>query len=143
MKGGCHNMDYAAAAADVPGYFLIGELDAPHRRDNITGVFEAGRATGAPWALSIDPFHHGPIMDFDLMFAWIDAVLAARLPATAGAPLRAMMESGGWLGNRSTGAISTYQCYDSNRSGAAWLPTEETALNWQRMARGSAVVRDC
>jgi pimeloyl-ACP methyl ester carboxylesterase len=88
MKGACHNTGPAAAAADVPGHFLIGELDEPYRRENITAVFEAGRAAGAPWALSIDPFHHGPIVDFDLMFDWIDAVLAARLPLTPGAPLR-------------------------------------------------------
>jgi pimeloyl-ACP methyl ester carboxylesterase len=89
MKGGCHNLGPAAAAAGVPGYFLIGALDEPYRRENITAVFEAGRAAGAPWALSIDPFQHGPIVDFDLLFDWIDAVLAARLPLTPGAPLRA------------------------------------------------------
>ena len=81
MKGGCHNPGPAAAAAGVAGYFLIGALDEPYRRENITAVFEAGRAAGAPWTLSIDPFQHGPIVDFDLMFDWIDAVLAARLPS--------------------------------------------------------------
>src|SRR5688572_24313517 len=83
MKGACHNTGPAAAAADVPGYFLIGALDEPYRRDNITAVFEAGRAGGAPWALSTDDFHHGPIVDFDLMFNWLDAVLATRLPVTS------------------------------------------------------------
>jgi hypothetical protein len=87
--------------------------------------------------------HHGPILDLDLMFDWIDAVLAARLPATAGAPLRAMTETAGWLGNRSTGAISTYACYGSTRSSASWLPSRETALHWQRMAGGTAVARAC
>lgn len=143
MKGGCHNPGPALAAADVPGYFLIGALDEPHRRNNITAVFEAGRAAGARWALSTDAFHHGPIVDFDLMFEWIDAVLAARLPATAGAPLRPMAETAGWLGNRSSGAISTYACYASARSSASWLPTRETAGNWQRMAGGSVVVGAC
>jgi pimeloyl-ACP methyl ester carboxylesterase len=79
MKGGCHNPGPAAAAAGVPGYFLIGALDEQYRRANITSVFEAGRAAGAPWTLSIDPYQHGPIVDFDLMFDWIDGVLAARL----------------------------------------------------------------
>jgi pimeloyl-ACP methyl ester carboxylesterase len=79
MKGGCHSPAPAAAAAGVPGYFLIGALDEPYRRDNITSVFEAGRAAGAPWTLSTDPFHHGPIVDFNLMFTWIDSVLATRL----------------------------------------------------------------
>jgi pimeloyl-ACP methyl ester carboxylesterase len=143
MKGACHNTGSAATAAGVPGFFLIGALDEPYRRENITAVFEAGRAAGAPWAVSIDSFHHGPIIDFDLMFAWIEAVLAARLPATAGAPLRAITETDGWLGNRSTGAISTFACYGSTRSSASWLPSQETALHWQRMAKGTAVVSAC
>ena len=79
MKGGCHSPGPAAAAAAVPGYFLIGALDEPYRRENITAVFEAGRAAGAPWVLSTDPFHHGPMVDLDRMFDWIDGVLAARL----------------------------------------------------------------
>jgi hypothetical protein len=79
MKGGCHSPGPAAAAAGVPGHFLIGALDEGYRRENITAVYEAGRAAGAPWVLTIDPFHHGPMVDFDLMFAWIDGVLASRL----------------------------------------------------------------
>jgi pimeloyl-ACP methyl ester carboxylesterase len=143
MKGACHNSGAAEAAAGVPGYFLIGELDAPYREENITAVFEAGRAAGAPWAVSIDAFGHGPILDFDLMFEWIDAVLAARLPATAGGPLRAMAEADGWLGDRSSGAIATYECFGSTRSTASWLPSQETAVNWQRMAGGTVVVGSC
>jgi hypothetical protein len=143
MKGGCHNLGPAAAAGTVPGFFLIGSGDAPHRSENITAVFQAGRAAGAPWAVSIDAFGHDPIADMDLMFDWINAVLTARLPETAGAPLRAMTETVGWLGNRSTGAVSTYACYGSTRSSASWLPTQESALKWQRMAGGSVVVRAC
>ena len=143
MKGACHNTGPALAAADVPVYFLIGALDEPYRRDNITPVFEAGRATGAPWAVSIDSFDHRPILDFDLMFDWIDAVLTARLPLTPGAPLRPVIETNGWLGARSSGAISTYACYSSTRSSASWLPTRETALDWQRMAGGTVVVSAC
>jgi hypothetical protein len=143
MKGACHNPGPAAAAAGVPGHFLIGAVDEPYRRENISAVFEAGRAVGAPWAVSIDAFQHGPIVDFDLMFDWIDAVLAARLPPTPGAPLRAVTVTDGWLGDRSSGAISTYACFSSTRSSASWLPSEETALDWQRMAGGTVVVSGC
>jgi pimeloyl-ACP methyl ester carboxylesterase len=143
MKGACHNNGPALAASSVPGHFLIGSLDAPFRKENITAVFEAGRASGAPWAVSIDAFDHGPIVDFDLMFDWISAVLAARLPATAGGPLRPMTETTGWLGDRSSGWISTYGCYASARSKASWLPSQETALDWQRMAGGSGVLASC
>jgi pimeloyl-ACP methyl ester carboxylesterase len=143
MKGGCHSPAPAAAAAGVPGHFLIGSADEQYRRQNITAVFEAGRAAGAPWAISIDPFGHGPILDFDLMFDWIDTVLAARLPTAPGASLRAITVSDGWLGDRSSGAISTYACFGSNRSSASWLPSNETALDWQRMAGGTVVVSAC
>jgi len=143
MKGGCHNPGSAGAAAAVPGFFLIGRLDEPHRTANITPVFEAGRAAGAPWSLSTDAFGHVPIVDLDLMFDWIGAVLTARLPATAGAPLRAMTETVGWLGNRSTGAVATHACYGSTRSSASWLPSREAALGWQRMAGGSVVASAC
>ena len=143
MKGACHNLGPAEAAAAVPGYFLIGGLDAPYRKENITAVFEAGRAAGAPWAVSIDGLGHDPMADLDQMFEWADTVLTARLPETAGAPLRAMTESAGWLGDRSTGAISTYGCYGSTPSSASWLPSQETALHWQRMAQGTGVVTDC
>ena len=143
MKGACHNTGPASAAAGVPGYFLIGAMDAPYRRDNITAVFEAGRSEGAPWAVSIDPFDHRPLGDFDLMFDWIDAVLTERLPLTPGAPLRAVAEANGWLGTRSSGAIATYACYGAARASASWLPTRETALNWQRMAGGTSVVSAC
>jgi pimeloyl-ACP methyl ester carboxylesterase len=143
MKGACHSTSPASAAGDVPGHFLIGKLDAPYREENITAVFEAGRAAGAPWAVSKDAYDHRPIADFDLMFGWIDAVLAARLPLAAGGPLRPMTETAGWLGNRSTGAISTYACYGSARSSASWLPSQATALDWRRMAGGSVVVSSC
>lgn len=143
MKGGCHNPAPAGPAATIPGFFLIGKLDEPHRAGNITPVFEAGRAAGAPWSLSTDAFGHGPIVDLALMFDWIDAVLMARLPATTGAPLRAMTETVGWLGNRSTGAVSTHACYDSARSSASWLPSREAALGWQRMAGGTIVASSC
>lgn len=143
MKGGCHNLGPAGAAAGVPGHFLIGALDEPYRRENITAVFEAGRNARAPWAVSIDAFQHGPIVDLDLMFDWIDAVLAARLPLTPGGPLRAMTLTDGWLGDRSNGAIATYGCLGPTRSNASWLPSEETALDWQRMAGGTVVVSGC
>ena len=79
MKGGCHNPAPAAAAASVPGYFLIGALDEAYRRDNITAVYNAGKAAGAPWTIATDPFQHGPIVDFNLMFGWIDSILATRI----------------------------------------------------------------
>jgi pimeloyl-ACP methyl ester carboxylesterase len=143
MKGACHNPGPAGAAAGVPGHFLIGALDAPYRRDNITAVFEAGRTASAPWAVSTDAFYHGPILDFDLLFDWVDTVLAARLPTTAGEPLRAVKVTNGWLGDRRTGTVSPYSCYSSTPTSASWLPSEATALDWQRMIGGTVIVWPC
>jgi hypothetical protein len=143
MKGGCHTPPVAGPAATVPAFFLIGRMDEPHRTANITPLFEAGRAGGAPWSLSTDAFGHGPIVDLPLLFDWIDAVLTARLPATSGAPLRAVTETVGWLGNRSTGAVSPYACYGATRSSASWLPSREAAIGWQRLAGGTVVVSGC
>ena len=143
MKGACHNTGPAGNAASVPGYFLIGKFDAPYRRDNIMAVFDAGRAAAAPWAVSTDDFQHDPINDFDLAFDWIAAVLAARLPETAGGPLRAVTETAGWLGDPASGAVSTWACFSSPRASASWLPSETTALHWQRMAKGEGVTGAC
>ena len=137
MKGGCHNNGPAAAATTVPGPFLIGGADELYRKQNITAAFETGRGVGAPWAISIDAFGHSPIFDFDLMFDWIDDIRDARLPATAGAPLR-------------DGDCRIARQSDKRRdcnlrvlrlrsSGASWLPSKETALDWQRMAGGKAL----
>ena len=92
---------------------------------------------------SIDPFQHRPILDPDLMFDWIDAVLATRLPPAPGAPRRAIAVTDGWLGDRSNGAISPYGCFGASRSSASWLPSRETARDWQRMAGGTVVAGGC
>jgi hypothetical protein len=143
MKGGCHNPGPAGAATTVPGFFLIGQFDLPHRTANITPVFEGGRAADAPWSLSTDAFEHGPILDFELMFDWMDAVLAMRLTESAGAPLRATSLTAGWLGDRSTGGVYPYGCYGADRSRASWLPSRKAAVGWQRMAGGNVMVDGC
>src|SRR5688500_20144972 len=85
---------------------LIGSLDEAYRRVNIMTTYHGGRAADSPWAVSTDPFGHGPIVDFDLLFDWIDAVLAARLPPAQGEPLRGITVTEGWIGELSHGAIT-------------------------------------
>ena len=142
MKGGGHQGGAASPATlAVPGYFFIGELDTPERRSNIMEQFEVNRALGARWALAVEPgAGHAPPDDLDLFEHWMDAVLAARLPEPPppGAPvtLNTLDETSGWLGNRETFEIDAYDAYVGDPREASWLPTMETAQDWQAFVGG-------
>lgn len=139
QKGQCHDLGDAGLARRVPGYLFIGSEDAPNRALNITDVFEENRTQGALWALTIEQgAGHTPIDDQTLLFNWMDAVLEARLPETPppgeAVVLRPIDEATGWLGNRSSFEIADYAGYDADRLQASWLPSMQTALDWQAFA---------
>jgi len=128
-------------APAVPGDSYMGELETPERRLHITQECEGNRALGARWALAIEPgAGHEPPGDLDLFERWMDAVLAARLPEapSPGSPvtLNALDETSGWLGNRETFEIAAYDEYDGDPREASWLPTMETAQDWQAFVGG-------
>ncbi|NNE46779.1 MAG: hypothetical protein HKN37_08985 [Rhodothermales bacterium] len=142
-KGSCHDLGDAGLARRVPGYLFIGGEDAPNRALNITDVFEENRPQGALWSLVIEQgTGHIPVDDQTLLFNWMDAVLEARLPETPppGEPvvLRAIDEATGWLGNRSSFEIADYAGYDADRLQASWLPSMQTAQDWQAFASSVA-----
>ncbi|HSJ15911.1 MAG TPA: carboxypeptidase-like regulatory domain-containing protein [Longimicrobiales bacterium] len=131
-KGQCHDPLGAGTlgALAVPGYFFIGEEDLPSREANITAVFEQNRAAGAPWAVAIEPgAGHQVPRDLGLQFRWLDAVLSRRLSASG--TLQPITEASGWLGNRSTFAISSYAEYEGDVLQASWFPSDQNALDWQ------------
>jgi dienelactone hydrolase len=134
-KGGCHEPHDAGilGALSVPGYFFIGEDDEPSRAANITTVFEQNRAAGALWALAVEPgAAHAVIRDLGLQIKWMDAVLSRRLPASAtSTTLVPINEASGWLANRSSFAIAAYAAYAGEPLQASWLPSEQTAQDWQ------------
>ena len=135
MKGGCHNPGPAAAAAGVPGYFLIGALDEPHRRANITAVFEAGRAAGRALGAFDRPLP-----------SWTDRRLRSHVrldrrgpcgTPSADSRCAAPCDHGnGWLARRPIERRDLDVCVlQLRRSSASWLPSEETALvgsGWRR-----------
>ena len=134
QKGGCL-VDDAEAARDVPGYLFIGETDLDSNA-NITQAFESNRKEGALWALASEPgAGHVAVRDIDLVTNWIDSVLERRLPESvaAGSPvtLQNLDETAGWLGNRQTFEIADFSQYGGDRLKAAWLPTIQTAQDWQ------------
>jgi hypothetical protein len=127
-------------ARSVPAYFVIGEHDLQNRITNTTALFESNRSQGAPWALAVEvETGHQRSLDFDLIYNWLDAVLALRLPETNTPTLRPIDQTSGWLGDRDTFNIAEYSCFDGDKLEASWLPSETTAHNWQLMASAGNV----
>lgn len=134
QKGGCLAFD-GRTARDVPGYFFIGETDLAEN-DNITQVFENNRKQGAVWGFASEPgVGHMAVRDIDLLTNWIDTVVHLRLPASAPpgstVTLNAVNEASGWLGDRQTFAIAEFAQYGGDPLKASWLPTMQTARDWQ------------
>jgi hypothetical protein len=76
----------------------------------------------------------------------MDAVLALRLPQAgtpAGQALRSIDQASGWLANRSTTAVAGYSCFSGDKLVASWLPTEQTARDWQQIVGRSGTVNSC
>jgi predicted esterase len=55
LKGGLHRSLTDADPVSVPGLLVIGETDAPFRRENLRQVAMQGTKRGAPWELLVDP----------------------------------------------------------------------------------------
>jgi hypothetical protein len=131
QKGGCHDTRDGGAAKQVPGFLDIGGVDTQSRCLNLTALFDANRPAGALWTLAVEPGKgHVPIQNLDVMLGWLEAVLALRLPATAGGALRPIAEDSGWLGDRETAAVASFDDYEKNRSQASWLPSAQVAADW-------------
>jgi hypothetical protein len=135
QKGGCHDIRDGGAAKQVPGFLLIGGADLQNRCLNLTQLFESNRPLGALWALAVQPgADHAPLLNHDLLFHWMDTILASRLPA-AGEPvaLRPISESSGWLGDRETGSVAQFADYNKDATQASWLPSPQVAAAWSAL----------
>jgi pimeloyl-ACP methyl ester carboxylesterase len=131
QKGGCHDGRDGGAAKQVPGFLIIGGADLERRCLNLTELFENNRPAGALWALAVQPgAGHERMLDFDLLFSWMDTVIEQRLPEMPGALLRPISEESGWLGNPEMAAVGFFEDYDGDRAQASWLPSAEAAQRW-------------
>jgi len=143
QKGGCHSEGDHGPGKLVPGYLFIGEGDTFARIENISEAFGINRAAGALWALGLDPgAGHEPVEvggAADVVDRWMDVVLTQRLPATPGAELQSIAEGSGWLGDNTTFGIGSFECFTGDRSAASWLPTRETAEDWQSLSSDGRV----
>ena len=137
MAGRC--MGDGATAISVPGYLIHGkQTSAAGIEDHFRATFERNRLRGAIWAFGIEQDAGGQLLrNHDILFNWLNDVVAARLPATPiqGAPLSLLRlnENAGWLGDQTAHAIGPWPCFAANKNTASWLPTQRVATDWQGM----------
>lgn len=121
-------------AARVPTYMVLAELDAFVNNAELTAAFESNRAGSALWALAkeLGVVHHSlsPVQR-QVTLTWMSTILGLRLPSVLSAPLRAVDESSGWLGNIGNGAVAPWASYPGDKKLASWLPSQAIALEWQ------------
>jgi dienelactone hydrolase len=144
QKGRCHSLQDAGPARLVPGYLFVGAKDTVERAEHITQLFRENRRQGALWALAVEPgVAHIPISDQPLLTHWMDTILEARLPETVapGEPvaLKTIDEASGWLGHQGSFAIAAYASYDEDKLQASWLPSMQTAQDWQALVSSPSV----
>ena len=82
-----------------------------------------------------------------LIFTWAGVAAAERVLAidSTGVPaaLRPVGESSGWLGDRTALSIAAYARFTGNKAAATWLPSEQTARDWQAMIGSITTVVSC
>lgn len=137
------------AALVVPVMCNLGTKEGVTVKDNqFAGVwpanetfFYAVRAKGGLISVAVDPLSSHDVGNQRYMaIPWLDACLSARLPQTAGEPLRAMPTESAWLapitGNEAVPAAK----YGDDPLKAAWLPNETIARRWMEYVKDSAVI---
>ena len=93
--------------------------------------FTALRAKGGLIGIAVDPLTaHECGNQRYLAIPWLDACLTARLPKTAGDPLRAMTAEDAWLAPILGGEAAPAAKFSGEPLKAAWLPNEAMAKAW-------------
>jgi len=123
----------------IPGLLLAGGKDAQVSVASVSENWKAGRSSGAPWTLVVDPdATHGD--DESLLKAnavvipWITAVIRERITPD-GKTLRTIPDAIGWLGDIGTGDVGPVGTFPGTKAEASWLPDETTARGWQVVRR--------
>jgi len=141
-----HELPEAALA--VPILCNLGTKEGVSDTDNrFAGVwpanqafFRAVRSRGGLVGVAIDPLSSHECGDSRyLAIPWLDACLAARLPAKAGAPLAAMSADDAWLAPISGGEAVAAQGFSGDARAFGWLPNERIAIVWRQYVADTSV----
>ncbi len=131
------------ANLSMPAVIVIGGIpDGFKMLDAIPTQYEPARKKGALWGLAIqwgNAHNYGNANS--LAFPFLDAIIAARIPANAkpfDGPVRLadIDPKAGWLGDRTTwesnnATIAPYADYRGEKELASWLPNRYTAHVWR------------
>lgn len=124
-----------AETKNIPGLFLIGEVDTPFfvQRDVIQKIVEAKRKENALWSYAIESgadHFAGLKASDDLIKLFFSSALKYRLGITT-TDLLMIAPSSGWLGNNETRAFFPYHTYPDEKEKAGWLIDEDFAKAWK------------
>jgi dienelactone hydrolase len=128
------------AARHVPGFLFTGEEDLESRKRVIAGLFALNRRAGALWAFAEEPnVAHVVGRSQDMAAIFFDAVLPLRLgtsvSAASLAPLTALDERSGMLGDGAQRSFRPAADSPATTDPTAWLPTERVARAWRALLR--------
>jgi pimeloyl-ACP methyl ester carboxylesterase len=121
-------------AQATPAILIGGERDGLSY--GVTQKFQTYQKGNRAWIHAVEPEanHNFGRADDDLLMAFFDWAIRARVPVKPGDPLREIDLHSGWWGNKPSSAPEwTYARADPNSaspSGASWLPTETMAQAW-------------
>lgn len=100
--------------------------------ENIPNEIGQCRAKGMPIAVALKPgAGHGVRGSSGMRDAYLDGVLAVRLPQQAGGALRRIDVTTGYLADNSSHAATAYNAFGGDRTRASWLPTAASAAAWK------------
>ena len=141
-----HSLPEAALA--VPLMCNRGTKEGVTATDNkFAGVWPANqaffkmiRSRGGLVGVAIDPLTSRECGNSRyLAIHWLDANLAARLPAKPGEPLAAMPADEAWLAPITGGDVVPAKGFESDPLTLGWLPNERLAAAWMQYVKDTAV----
>ena len=138
-RGNIRAHELPEAALRVPLMCNLGTKEGVTVKDErFAGVWPANekfflqvRARGGLVGVAVDPLSsHECGNQRYLAIPWLDACLAARLPAQLGEPLRSMPEDVAWLAEPAGSKAWKGSEYQGDPKTVAWLPSESIAKRW-------------